>query len=207
MSRPPILLIGAGGHARACIDVIEQEGRFQVHGLVGSVAETGRAVLGYHVLGSDDDLASLREQCAHALVVIGQIETPETRMRMFEDLVRLGYELPVIVSPRAYVSMHARLDAGTIVMHGAIVNAGARIGRNCIVNSRALIEHDVAVSDHCHISTGAVLNGGAAIGEGSFVGSGSVLREGITLGKRCLVGMGLSIRHDYPDQSRIMRVE
>ena len=28
MSKLPILLIGAGGHARACIDVIEQEGRF-----------------------------------------------------------------------------------------------------------------------------------------------------------------------------------
>ena len=29
-----ILLIGSGGHARACIDVIEQEGRFRIGGLV-----------------------------------------------------------------------------------------------------------------------------------------------------------------------------
>ena len=30
MPRDLILLVGAGGHARACIDEIEQEGRFVV---------------------------------------------------------------------------------------------------------------------------------------------------------------------------------
>ena len=59
MSNPTILLIGAGGHARACIDVIEQEGRFNIAGLVGLPHEVGSRVLGYPVLGSDIELPDL----------------------------------------------------------------------------------------------------------------------------------------------------
>ena len=55
MTRDPILLVGAGGHARACIDVIEQEGRFVVKGLVGFHKEVGSAILNNPVLGTDED--------------------------------------------------------------------------------------------------------------------------------------------------------
>ena len=43
MSMSAVLLVGAGGHARACIDVIETEGRFKIAGLVGRSEEVGRA--------------------------------------------------------------------------------------------------------------------------------------------------------------------
>jgi sugar O-acyltransferase (sialic acid O-acetyltransferase NeuD family) len=189
-----ILLVGAGGHARACIDVLESEGRFVVAGLIGTTAEVGAQVLGYAVLGTDADLPDLRSLHPWALVACGQIKTPDARIRVFEHLQRLAYELPVIVSPRAYVSRHALLGAGTIVMHGAVVNAGAVVGRNCIINSQALIEHGASVGDHCHISTAAVLNGDARVGAGSFVGSGAVLRERATVAERSLIGMGEQVR-------------
>ena len=57
LNKLPILLVGAGGHARACIDVIEQEGRFEVGGLIGTAAQGGERILGYSVLGTDADLA------------------------------------------------------------------------------------------------------------------------------------------------------
>ena len=37
MSKLGLLLIGAGGHAKSCVDVIEQENEFQIIGLVGSL--------------------------------------------------------------------------------------------------------------------------------------------------------------------------
>lgn len=205
MSQTSILLVGAGGHARACIDVIEQEGRYAIAGLVGMPDEIGEVVLGYPVLGGNDDLPSLRERCPNALVTLGQIKSPEPRIQLYSLLERLGFALPTVVSPMAHVSRHASLGQGSIVMHGAIVNASARVGRNCILNSRALVEHDAVIEDHCHISTGVLVNGGARVGAGSFVGSGSVLREGITLGERCLVGMGLAVRKSHPAQSRIIQ--
>jgi sugar O-acyltransferase (sialic acid O-acetyltransferase NeuD family) len=189
LSKAPILLIGAGGHAKSCIDVIEQEGRFEVTGLIGLPQEFGSRLLGYPVSGTDAMLPGMLSKFSAVLISIGQIETAEPRMRAFRLLEGSGCELPVVVSPRAYVSKHATIGAGTIVMHGAVVNAGAVVGRNCIINSHALVEHDAAIGDHCHIATAAVINGGVRIGEGTFVGSNATVRQSVNIGGRCLIGM------------------
>jgi sugar O-acyltransferase (sialic acid O-acetyltransferase NeuD family) len=203
MNRPPILLMGAGGHARACIDVIEQEGLFVVAGLLGLQHEVGTRMLNYEVRGVDADLSLLAGTYSHALVTVGQIETPEPRIRLFDIIEQAGCTLPVIVSPRAYVSPHATVGAGTIVMHGVVINAGAVVGRNCILNNQSLVEHDVVIGDHCHIATATVINGGVHIGAGSFIGSNSSVRQGITIGERCLIGMGQRVLIDCAPGTRV----
>ena len=201
MSKPGSILIGAGGHARACIDVIEQQGQYQIAGLVGMEEQKHTQQLGYAVIASDDALDELAKSYQYALITIGQIQTAEHRQRLYQMAVHCGFKMPVIVAPTAHVSRHATLGAGSIVMHGAIVNAGAKVGINCIINTRAVIEHDTGVGDHCHISTGAILNGDVTVGAGSFVGSGCVIKEGVSIGKDCLVGMGLAIRHKLADDA------
>lgn len=203
----PILLIGAGEHSRSCIDVIEQYGRYTVAGLVGLPDEIGSNVLGYPVLGTDDNLPDLLPRFESALITVGQIKSPEVRMTLHALLEASGFRLPVIVSPRAYVSAHAQIGAGTIVMHGAIVNAGARIGRNCIINSQALVEHDAVVGDHCHIAPAAVINGSVSIGAGSFIGSNACVRQGIRVAERCVVGMGHLVLSDCMAGSRLPPVK
>lgn len=203
MTKPRILLAGAGGHARACIDVLEREGRFAVAGLVGLHHEVGTRILDYSVLGTDADLPALLGDYANALVTVGQIKSPESRMRLFDLLEKGGCTLPVIVSPRAYVSPHATLGAGTIVMHGAVVNAGAMVGRNCIINSQSLIEHDAVIGDHCHIATAAAINSGVHIGAGTFIGSNSSVRQCTNIGERCLIGMGQRVLADCESGTRI----
>lgn len=202
MSKASLILIGAGGHAHACIDVIEQHDQFRIAGLVGMPEEMHTRHLGYSVIATDGELRQLAKEYQYALIAVGQIQSPDSRVRLYRQAVELGFQLPVIIAPTAYVSRHASLGAGTIVMHGAIVNAGAKIGNNCIINSRALIEHEATVEDHCHISTGAILNGDVSIGAGSFVGSGGVIKEGISIGRGCLVGMGLSVLHNQANHTR-----
>jgi sugar O-acyltransferase (sialic acid O-acetyltransferase NeuD family) len=202
MSKPSLILIGAGGHSHACIDVIEQHGGYQIAGLIGMPDEIHDHHLGYAVIGTDTDLPELAKTIPYALITLGQIKTPAHRTRLYQQVLALGFKLPTITAPSAYVSRHATLGAGTIVMHGAVVNAGANVGKNCIINTRALLEHDVTVDDHCHISTGAIINGNTVIGTGSFVGSGTIIKEGASLGQNCLVGMGLAVRHNLPDNAQ-----
>jgi len=204
MSKPKLILIGAGGHAHACIDVIEQHGGYQIAGLVGKPEEMHDHHLGYAVIGTDDDLPELAKTIQYALISLGQIKTPAHRIRLYQQVVALGFELPTIIAPSAYVSRHASLGSGTIVMHGAIVNAGVTVGNNCIINTRALLEHDATVANHCHISTCAIINGNAAIGSGSFIGSGAIVKEGASLGLGCLVGMGVAVRHNQPDNAQFV---
>jgi sugar O-acyltransferase (sialic acid O-acetyltransferase NeuD family) len=205
MKKPSLLLIGAGGHARACIDVIEQNGKFNIFGLIGEPTEVGKSVFEYPVLGTDADLTHVIEHCRNALIAVGHIKSPNLRIKLFKQAQELGFVFLPIISSSAYVSSHAVIGAGTIVMHGAMVNAGATVGDNCIVNSKALIEHGTTVENHCHISTGAILNGEVHVGEGSFIGSGSLIKEGVSLGSHSLVGMGLKVRHSQPDNTRFAR--
>ena len=202
MIKPSIILIGSGGHARSCIDVIEQQGQYQIAGLIGMPDEVHTQHLGYAVIGTDNDLPELAKAYQFALITVGQIQVAEHRIRLYQQAIQLGFQLPIIIAPTAHVSRHTTLGEGSIVMHGAIVNAGVIVGNNCIINTRALIEHDATVEDHCHISTGAILNGDVTVGNGSFIGSGSVIKQGIAIEKSCLVGMGLTVRHNLSDDSR-----
>lgn len=207
MTSESILLVGAGGHAKACIDVIEQEGRFSVVGLVGQADEVGSLILGYPVLGTDADLPALLNKSRNALVTIGQITSPELRRRLFKVLEQMGYNLPTVISPIAFVSPHAKIGVGSIIMHGAIVNAGAVVGRNCILNSKALVEHDAIIGDHCHISTGALINGTAHIGTGTFVGSGSGVRQCLNVGEHSIIGMGQQVVVDCDAETRMPKLK
>ena len=191
-----IILIGTGGHARSCMDVIESTGFYQIAGLVEKVGLQTEENLGYSVIGTDDDLPKLYEKYKNALITVGQIKSATNRVNLFQLLSKLNYQFPVIVSPRAYISPHCKIGAGTIIMHDAVVNMNAKIGENCIINSKALIEHDAVIGDHCHISTGAIVNGNTKIGKESFFGSGAVAKQSIFIGEKCLIGAGAIINNN-----------
>ena len=188
-----IILIGGGGHCKSCIDVIEQEGRFAIAGIVDLAEKVGEKVLGYSVIGTDEDVATLLTSTPNVLITLGQIKTPERRIWLFKKLLEMGARFPVIRSPLAYISPHAEVAEGTIIMHHALVNAGARVGRNCIINTKALVEHDAVIEDHCHIATGAIINGGVRIGTGTFVGSNAVTRESVSIHENAVIGCGAQI--------------
>lgn len=201
MTKPKIILIGAGGHAASCIDVIEQEGNYHIAGLVGNADQKGARIMGYEVIGDDADLPQLAKIYQYALITVGQIQTAEPRVRLYTEAIAHGLRLPTVISPRAYLSQSAVLGSGTILMHESVVNAGAKVGTNCIINTGAIIEHGAAVGANCHISTGVILNGDVSVGDQSFIGSGSLIKESVSIGERCVIGMGLTIRQNLMDNS------
>jgi len=176
-----ILLIGGGGHCRSVIDVIELENKFTIAGIIDKKELIGQDVLGYKVIGCDDDLVEFCKTYKFAVVTVGQIKSNSLRVKLFNTLKNIGYILPTIISPLAYVSKHATIEEGSIIMHHSLVNSNAKIGKNCIINTKALIEHDAVVEDNCHISTGAIINGGVVVKENSFVGSNATTKEYIEI--------------------------
>ena len=189
-----IILIGNGGHCKSIIDVIEQEAKYKIVGIVSSSRSIGTDLLGYKVIGDDSDLHNLSKTYKYALVAVGQIHSPKIRIKLFDLLVGSGFILPSIVSPRAYVSKYACIGSGTIVMHDAIVNTNAVVGENCIINSKALVEHDSIIHNHCHISTGATINGNVLIEDGCFIGSGAIASNSIIIKKNSFVKAGALVK-------------
>ncbi|HEY0432575.1 MAG TPA: NeuD/PglB/VioB family sugar acetyltransferase [Chitinophagaceae bacterium] len=196
----PLYLVGGGGHCRSCIEVIEST-PYQIAGIIDG--DTGlREVAGYPVIGDDSSIASLSQSGATFMITIGQVDTPGTRIKLFERIILAGGRLALIVDKSAFVSKRSAVADGTIVMKQAVINAGAVIGKNCIINNMALVEHDCRVGDHTHISTGAIVNGNVTIGTGVFVGSQAVIIHGITVGDGVVVGAGAVVINDLHSPGR-----
>jgi len=185
-----IILIGGGGHCKSVIDVIEQEGQFEIAGIVDKPELLGTDILGYSVIGDDSDLDDLAKKYQYALVTAGQIKSPILRIRLFELAEKSGFNLPSIISPRAYISKYTMVGKGTIVMHDVLINANVQVGENCIINSKALIEHDCLISKHCHISTNVTINGGVTVNPGCFIGSGAITKESIIIAENSFIKAG-----------------
>ena len=191
-----LIIVGAGGHAKACIDVIEKQSKYKIIGLIEQPDLKIKTCLGYPVIGTNASLGNLRKECNNAVIGIGQIKTASKRIEIYNMLKSHSYNLPVIISPFAHISKHSTLGEGTIVMHGCIINSLATIGRNCIINNNALIEHDAVIGDHCHIATGAIINGEVSVGRESFMGSGTVTKQSISISNNCIIGAGVVVKHD-----------
>ncbi len=176
-----IVLIGGGGHCHSVIDVIEQENKYEIIGIVDIKENIGKKVLDYEIIACDDDLEIIFQTCKNAVITVGHIESNKIRVKIYNNLKQIGFNLPTIISPLAYVSKHSFIDEGTIIMHQALINTNVKIGKNCIINTKALIEHDCVIGDNCHISTASVINGGVTVKENSFFGSNATSKQSIEI--------------------------
>ena len=197
-----IVLIGAGGHCKSCIDVIENQNLYQIIGLVDNIEKKNNEFQ-YPIIGNDKNLPLLRKKYKFAFVTLGQIKSPTKRIKIFRILKKNKFILHIIYSKNAIISKNSQIDEGTIIMHHSLINSHAKIGKNCIINSSALIEHDSIISDHSHISTGAIINGNVKVGEGTFIGSRSVVKEGVNICNNCIIGTGSIIKKDIKNNQTI----
>lgn len=189
-----IILIGGGGHCHACIDVIESTRQYEILGIIDTKEKIGQEVLGYKIIGCDDDIPSLINQETSFLITVGHIKSPNIRKKIFENLIKHKADIATIVSPLAYVSKHSKVGLGTVIMHRAIVGPNVEIGENTIINTSADIEHDSKVGSHCHISTHSVINGNCIIGNEVFIGSNSTLFQGVQVVDNVVISGGSVVR-------------
>ncbi len=180
-SKLNIILVGAGGHAKSCVDVIEQTGKYVIKGFLDVADRVGEEVLGYPILDTDENCAKYFSETTYFLITVGHVTRSDLRQKIYKKLSSTGAKFAKIVSPLAYVAKSATIGEGTIVMHHALINAEAVIEENCIVNSKALIEHDSKLKAHSHVSTGAIVNGGVEIGINSCIGSNATIIQGVKL--------------------------
>ena len=188
-----LILVGAGGHAKSLIDLVESNDDFKIIGLIGNSDEVGKTILGYEVLGDDSILKLVRKDCANALIAVGHILDCKKRKFLANHLSSLGFKFPIISSRFSYISKHCIIGEGTTVGHGVVINANVSIGKHCIINSQSLLEHDSNIEDFCHISTGVLINGGVNIGEESFIGSNTIIRENIKITPKTSISAGKRI--------------
>lgn len=192
-----IIILGKGGHARSVADAIEQEGKYQIAGYVVNEEIVKKESDNYPIVGNDEDLLKLYTNGIHyAAIGIGYLGKGNLRRKLYEELKKIGYFLPVICDPSASLSKRIEIDEGTFIGKGAVINAGAKVEKMCIINSGAIIEHDCHVKEFSHVAVGTVLCGGVCIGSDVFVGANATVIQDIDVGNGCIIGAGEVLRKD-----------
>ena len=182
-----IILIGAGGHARSCVDVIESHSLFNISFMVGKNDEILKK---NNIVSELEFLKNYKLKKKNILISIGQLKDGKKRKKIFDFYKDKDCNFPIIKSKTCYISSNSNVDEGTIIMHKAFINANSHIGKNCIINTGAIIEHDVRVGDNVHIAPGAIILGGCTIKENSFIGSGSVVKQNTITDKNFILQSG-----------------
>ncbi|MFD0961400.1 acetyltransferase [Paenibacillus chungangensis] len=195
-----IVIFGAGGHAKAVIDTIEQQGRYRIIGLLDANQPTGKRVYGYEILG-DDSWLFVHEHSVHgAVIAIGDNWTRAAiATRLEADVPQLAF--PTIVHPAAHVARGASVGAGSVVMAGAVIGSDASLGQHCIMYPGSIIEHDGIMEDYASFAPRAAAGGNVKIGSHSAIGIGATVIHGIAIGGHCVIGAGATVVKPVSDQT------
>ena len=198
-----VLVVGAGGHAKVCIESLVDAG----HTVVGAVSREGVPVEAFPVpvLGTDADVAAVAAALGADAVFVA-VGDNASRAAVRRKCVAAGLVEVTAVSRFALVSGSAELEGGAAVMAGAVVNASTRVGAGAIVNSRASVDHDCVVGADAHVAPGAVIAGGVRIGAGALVGVGAKVLPNLMVGDGAVVGGGAMVVADVPAGATVVGV-
>lgn len=197
-----IIVIGAGGHAKVCIELLRAQGDV-VAFCIGS-SDSSDTCVGVPVLKSDDYLATLRnEGYGKVFVAIG---SNALRNRLAQSATDFGFELVNALSPSAVISPSARIGKGVAVMAGAVINAEASIDDLCIINTGATVDHDCQIGRAAHIAPQSALAGNVEIGKESFVGIGTKIIPTICVGEFVMIGAGSVVITNVDSRTKVVGV-
>ena len=188
INKKEIILIGAGGHANSCIDVINSELKYKISFLVDK-SSNKKNKLGFRV--KEERLFNNKKLYnKNILITIGQLKNGNFREEKFNYYKKKKCIFPTIKSPYSIISKTSLIGEGTIIMHYALINSNVNIGKNCIINSRATIEHDCIIGDNVHIAPGALVLGGSCVKKNTFIGSGAIIRQNSIVNENSIIKAG-----------------
>jgi sugar O-acyltransferase (sialic acid O-acetyltransferase NeuD family) len=191
-----LVIYGAGGHGRVCLDIARAAG-YEVLGFCDPAVVPGTSLNGAPVLTEERiaDLARAEQDLAF-FVAIGDQARKRLLATRFLDR---GETLALLVHPSAVVSPSARLGPGTVIMPNVVVNANATVGSFCILNTACSVDHDCVLADGVQLGPGARLAGAVTIGDDAALGTGVNVIPGCRIGARSVVGAGATVVSSLPD--------
>ncbi|MEX2214938.1 MAG: acetyltransferase [Phycisphaeraceae bacterium] len=199
MSDLPVILIGAGSHAKVLIDALQCAGCNILFALDSTPEKTGTTLLGVSILGDETMLADHSPKDTKLVNGVGSAQSCAARRDVYLRLKSQGWRFAQVIHPSAIIAKSATLGEGAQILAGAVVQPLCSVGDNAIINTRASIDHDCRIGAHAHIAPGSALSGGVHIGEATHIGVGCSVIQNIRIGSGTLIGAGSVVVKNVPD--------
>jgi sugar O-acyltransferase (sialic acid O-acetyltransferase NeuD family) len=199
--RRQLLLVGAGGPARAAAEAVRAANRvtptWELAGFLDDdPSKHGSLIGGVTVIGNVDAVHEHPE--AQVLLCPGRPDNYEIRRRLVERLKLDEERYATVVHPTASIGSTCKIGAGCVLLAHVALTADVAVGRHVVVMPQVVLTHDVRVDDFATLASGVRLGGSCHVASGAYVGSGVCVREGITIGAWALVGLGSVVTRDVP---------
>jgi len=190
----PLLILGAGPHAREMADIVEHVNRvapaWDLRGFLVPAAQADlvdRPLIGPHrVVGTYDELDGFGDA---GLAWSFGCDAPAPTERLIN-----------LVAPTAFVASTARLGRGCVLYPGCFVGHDAVIGDRCFALAGTVVNHDDVLGHDVTLAARATLAGGVTVEDGCYLGQGCTARQQLRIGRGSLIGMGAVVVADVmPD--------
>lgn len=205
----PAIVLGAGGHCRTIISIL-QDHKYEITGILDTCKMEGEEVLSVPIIAEQTSFSRYLKTHDFFIAVGDNLK----RRGLYQAITYKGGVCPPLVHSNATIHNSVFLGKGTIVASGAMLCPSVSVAENCIINSRALLEHDVNVGSHSHLAPDVSVAGNVTISEGAFVGMRSVIRDNISVGSWVKTGAGSVVVDHIPsgaivagNPARILSIE
>jgi sugar O-acyltransferase (sialic acid O-acetyltransferase NeuD family) len=195
-----IVIIGASGHAKVIIDIVEKQNEFNIIGLIDTYKKRGNKISGYEILGTEDIIAQLMadQKVVGGIIAIGNNWTRHIIKEKIKNIAP-NFEFLSAIHPNAVLSRNVKIPKGTVIMAGVIINSDAIVGEFCIINTNASLGHESTMQNYSSLAPGVTIGGNVTIGSFSAISIGATIIQNINIGDHALVGAGSLVINDIKD--------
>ena len=184
-----VVVVGASGFGRECLDVLEAMAAAGSPVEVAGVVDDGPSELnlerltarGVRYLGTVEEWMAAGEVPTKYVLGVG---SPEVRRRLVGVLEDAGARPFTAIHPSATFGAQVVVGEGVVVCAGVAVSTNVRLGRHVHLNPNATIGHDAVLADFVSVNPAAVISGEVAVGERSLVGAAATVLQGLSVGPR-----------------------
>ena len=184
-----ILIIGASGHAKVVIDIIEKEGKYEIFGLIDSFKKKGNIILGYEILGTENNIPSIlkNDNIYGGIIAIGD---NWSRKNLYLQIKNIDKHFNFIstIHPNTSIGKNVTIGSGTVLMPGSIITSNCIVDDFCIINTAATLGHDSVMSAFSSLAPGVHVGGNCNIGECTAISMGTSIIENISIGEHSVIG-------------------
>jgi len=206
MMTRPVILIGAGGHAKVLIASLLLLRREIIGIAEAKIEKQSELLWEIPIIGADEAIKKFGSEEIELVNGLGSVGSPHRRMEIYQRFKKEGYRFAGVVHPSALIMRDVELGEGVQIMAGAIIQPGCRIGDNAVINTGAILDHDCIIGEHTHIAPGSVLSGGVRVGTASHVGTSATVIQGIEVGENVVIGAGAVVIKNIPDGVKVVGV-
>ena len=166
MSKKNLLILGAGQYGQVVRETAEAMGCF---GKIAFLDDQNPIALGKLA-----DYQSFRDTYGCGFVAMGN---PVARRQWLMALETAGFELPVLIHPKAHISPSASLGKGSVAEPMSVLNTGAVVEMGGLLCAGCVVNHNAVVQSCCQIDCNAVVAANAVVPEGTKVLAGTVFER------------------------------